>query len=619
MEGRINLSSLFSSRVFRTPDYQRGYAWEEKQLSEFLEDLEEIFIDEFGKYQEHYMGTIYLKEIEPNQNEDWCSSEKFYDIVDGQQRLTTISILLYELLRTEDSYSDMDKEGLLKRFIYILNKTKKSKVYRFCYTDKNQNYKFLLHKIFDDTDVVLHSEHQNYYTKNLEYAKSFFREKINSLSHDKKEELYKKLTTSLTFDIQPIKDDLDVQAVFETLNNRGKSLSTLEKLKNRLIHLTVKLQDPLEDIKKLSENINDAWKKIYISLAKNPEQILNEDTFLSAHLSLYEKPKELIFSEEATEKKVFEMFCNKAKNDAPDFHKKINDYIIDLSELAPIWYEIHNSKSEWINKILKMNSTKEIKIFLAAILKKNSEKQEDIFKKIEEIFFRNRFPGLWYWHENNVANWARDIYKGHKKCDKLLDEINDLINKPIKDSDMKWRLKYNFTLTRGNIGFHKWDNLKYFLFEYENHLKIKAKESTDRVTLFDYNDTTIEHIIPQKFESYWSEEVNDMTNSLKDKSKIQQAQKVLINTLGNLTILKGGKNSELKNKPWKTKRERFRTGSYNESDISKNEKWDKFTIKTRGIDMLKFLESKISGLKLTDEERKRILFSEDDDIIEAIG
>ena len=45
--------------------------------------------------------------------------------------------------------------------------------------------------------------------------------------------------------------DLDVQAVFETMNNRGKSLSTLEKLKNRLIYLTEKLSNPDEDKKAL--------------------------------------------------------------------------------------------------------------------------------------------------------------------------------------------------------------------------------------------------------------------------------------------------------------------------------------------------------------------------------
>ncbi len=76
---------------------------------------------------------------------------------------------------------------------------------------------------------------------------------------------------------------------------------------------------------------------------------------------------------------------------------------------------------------------------------------------------------------------------------------------------------------------------------------------------------------------------------------IPMAEKILINTLGNLTILKNGKNSSLGNLGWNEKRERYRTGSYNEIDISKNAVWTQNEIKKRGADMLAFLEGKIDG------------------------
>lgn len=137
---------------------------------------------------------------------------------------------------------------------------------------------------------------------------------------------------------------MDVQAVFETMNNRGKLLSTLEKLKNRLIYLNEKINNPQEAKRELRSKINDAWGKIYTCLAQNPDFILDEDVFLSAHLSMYRKPKESTFSEKSAEEKIFQMFCNKpekydldesGEKEEPISFRKIEDYIIRLSELAP--------------------------------------------------------------------------------------------------------------------------------------------------------------------------------------------------------------------------------------------------------------------------------------------
>jgi uncharacterized protein with ParB-like and HNH nuclease domain len=612
-----NLLELFSSRIFRTPDYQRGYAWGEKQLSELWDDLEEIPVEEDGEYKKHYTGTIFLKETLPDSDEKWLQGVKFYDVVDGQQRLTTITILLFELLKaTDNGYCGESKEDLIKTFIVKVNQSGASKIYKFSYAKTNQNYQFLLHSIYENQKEILPVNYKNLYTENLEQAKSFFKDKIALLSSEGKEILYRKITTSLLFDIRTIENDLDVQAVFETMNNRGKPLSILEKLKNRLIYLTVKLpNNPQEDRERLREKINEAWGKVYTCLAKNPCQVLDEDIFLSAHLSLYRKPDEFIFSERAAEEKVFQMFCNKAEKFDEDVvsYSKIEDYILKLSELAPIWYEIHNTNSKILKKILTMDSRKEIKIFLAAVILDEFENKEEIFLDIEKILFRNRVPGIWLMDERNMANWARDIYLKDRTADEILNDINKYLN-PINITDtikIVNGFKDLFTYERGNKGFHRWWTLKYFLFEYEDHLKNTKKETDDKVTLDDFAETTIEHIIPQQFCNNWKEEVEEVTNTMEDEGQIWQAKKVLINTLGNLTILKNGKNASLGDRSWEEKRERFRTGSYNEIIISKNEHWNKSTIKARGIDLLKFLETKVSGLKFSDEDMNRILFYDD--------
>ena len=616
-----NLTELFSNKIFRIPDYQRGYAWIDKQLDELWDDIDEIKeID--GELKKHYTGTIYLEKTEPLLTEKWISGHTFYNIVDGQQRLTTLCILLFELLNsTETGYCEESKSNLYQTFISKANLSGASKVYKFGYTNTDKNHSFLYNSIFEDNSIIVEHDQLNLYRKNLLFAKNFFNAKIADLNPEEKELIFKKLTTSLQFDIRTIEKDLDVQAVFETMNNRGKQLTTLEKLKNRLIYLTDKLPNSNEDKITLRAKINVAWGNIYSNLAKNSDYILDEDEFLSAHLSLYRKPKESTFSEKLAEEKVFQMFCNKSdkydldesgEKEAPVTYSKIDDYVIKLSELAPVWYKIHNSDNILIHKILLLNSSKDIRIFLATLLLRytNNELINPILSNLERILFRNRVPGLWIMDERNPANWARDLYNEEESINDILTRTNDLIQKPINNTDIVNGFCGLFNYVNGNKGFHRWGNLKYFLFEYEQRLKSDAEETNDKISLADFYYTTIEHIIPQTYWTYWASVVDEFAEPIEEHNK-NQARKVLINTLGNLTILKNGKNSALGNRSWGEKKERYRTGSYNEIAISKYDVWAKQNIFERGIDMLKFLECKVTGLKFTDEEMKKTLFYDD--------
>lgn len=616
-----NLTELFSNKIFRIPDYQRGYAWIDKQLDELWDDIDEIKeID--GELKKHYTGTIYLEETMPLPTEKWILGHTFYDVVDGQQRLTTLCILLFELLNSTDTgYCEESKSNLYQTFISKANLSGASKVYKFGYTNTDKNHSFLHNTIFEDNSIIVEHDQPNLYRKNLLFAKNFFKAKIADLNPEEKELVFRKLTTSLSFDIRTIEKDLDVQAVFETMNNRGKQLTTLEKLKNRLIYLTDKLQHSDEDKIILRGKINVAWGNIYSNLAKNSDYILDEDEFLSAHLSLYRKPKESTFSEKLAEEKVFQMFCNKSdkydldesgEKEKPVTYSKIDDYVIKLSDLAPVWYNIHNADNIIIRKILILNGSKDIRIFLATLLLKYPDNKliNPIFSNLERILFRNRVPGTWIMDERNPANWARDLYNEEESINDILTRTNDLIQKPINNTDIINGFKGLFNYINGNKGFHRWGNLKYFLFEYEQYLKIRARETNDKVSLADFYDTTIEHVIPQTYWTSWSDIVDEFTEPMEEELK-NQARKVLINTLGNLTILKNGKNSALGNRSWFDKKERYRTGSYNEIAISAYDEWTKLNIFDRGIDMLRFLESKVTGLKFTDEEMKKTLFYDD--------
>ena len=94
------LSLLFQNRLFRIPDYQRGYAWQQSQLVDFWDDLNNLQMDRY-----HYTGLLSLKSLKSKETVSWGNDLWMVDkgfkpchIVDGQQRLTTFIILLNEIV-----------------------------------------------------------------------------------------------------------------------------------------------------------------------------------------------------------------------------------------------------------------------------------------------------------------------------------------------------------------------------------------------------------------------------------------------------------------------------------------------------------------------------------------
>ena len=115
MNNVVPLDDLFRKRLFRVPDYQRGYSWEEQQVTEFLEDLELLSSQRY-----HYTGTVVLHESEARPMDEGGNTYVPVEIVDGQQRITTIVLLLDGISRSLQRYSDTAKrlsQGIRANFI----------------------------------------------------------------------------------------------------------------------------------------------------------------------------------------------------------------------------------------------------------------------------------------------------------------------------------------------------------------------------------------------------------------------------------------------------------------------------------------------------------------------
>lgn len=190
-----SLKSIFKDRIFKIPDYQRGYAWTKKQLKDFWEDLVNLPSDRF-----HYTGLLSLKKVERNiwtnwNDEKWLVDDRGFrpfHIVDGQQRLTTFVIFIQaisELLKDIEDNRDKKEDEIylgsyslkaIKEEYLVIEKPPQFiiRTYKFGYEVDNPSFKFLRHRIFQEPNsgTIL----ETFYTLNIENAKNFFKENLDN-------------------------------------------------------------------------------------------------------------------------------------------------------------------------------------------------------------------------------------------------------------------------------------------------------------------------------------------------------------------------------------------------------------------------------------------------------
>lgn len=633
----ICLSKLFDGRYFRIPDYQRGYAWEDPQLKDLWEDIEDIQMDDNGNYVPHFTGAITLKERTSLSSEETylrnLVNNEFDDVVDGQQRLTTLAILMVELLKVlpQTLYARLEST-------YIGEKADTGNMlYKLTYQDATgNNNQFLLKEIFGYSNAL--PTKPNTYTKNLSNAHSFFGSKVKSLSPQDAQDLYTKISNSLIFDVKYVGSNLDVQAVFETMNNRGKSLTTLEKLKNRLMYLSTKLPASGD----LSSKINTAWGIIYNQLGANSNVALKEDEFLSAHLSLLREPTDDVYSESLASERLFKMFCTRAASyDVSDArqhvtfkpepmvdYQKIDDYATDLSNFVQYWYAVYFPNSvlpigQTLMKIQYLDGSKTMKLILSELIRHNSICKRDVeqcLDNILQILKRNSLPNVRVMDPHDLVRKVRELHKGNCTVADINNELNAVLSIPITRSLVVSGFSNLFDYQRGKIGFYRWAGLKYFLMEYEDHIRRNATKRAFAHILWDnFAETSIEHILPQTYRPDWEKEMSAYKITVCDNLGVETlqpkeetaAEKIIVNTLGNFTIIQNVRNTTASNTSWTDKRAVYANGCYSEVYLYNNySDWDALSIKQHGLELLEFMcKDFLDGaLTLTDAEKDQILF-----------
>ncbi|MGN8508335.1 DUF262 domain-containing protein [Helicobacter pylori] len=580
----LNLDGVIEKGVFEIPSYQRGYAWQDRQLKDFWNDLEHVskLGDKF-----HYMHSLTLRELE---NEFENSA---FEIIDGQQRLATSLILLGLLAKItqnkDPKYSLINLEPILSYKYYGL-----SKAFRAIMEEEKDLEMF----------------QTSFYAKNLIDAYEFFKEKISDTPVGTLEKMFDALIKKMLFSVVELNDNrIDPFSSFETINNRGKDLSTLELLKNRLHFVAHKICNG-QKLETLQKEINNTYTIIYYDLRSFEDDHL--ESFLKHFVAYY-------YGEKGDfKKRLLEMEFNAHKRytdntNFDDEYEKIDELLFYLSYSSKVWNFLHtlDEKSTTLifndNRKLEMEITPKMRglldkmrrlsalsdnAFLPLLLSlltiqlvgRSANKQPYTTKELEGLLeYLERFGFLIYGvagrdtAKNEWIELAFRAFRSYKEGEGNI-AIEDLPT-----------LEKNFFNKHNNSGlefleesihskkkprkWYEWGKaLNYLLYEYELH------HNPETTLNFDSSIESIEHILPQN---------PDQGYSAKEKSWAKNPH--VVHALGNLLLIAKNANSSLSNKPFEEKRKEYLKGSYSEKEVAKNASFGVAQIRERSEKLLDFL------------------------------
>lgn len=252
-----SLGSIYNDTYFVIPDYQRDYAWDVSNVEDLLDDLGFIHKENFGRGDrdiEHYFGTIVLEERVPVSPTDF---EEFdvYAIVDGQQRLTTVCILISAIIDEMDRIvsnpsisSDMEekvretKENLTEDYLSYKNRAKlelgglAKESYQKVIRGKSEPGEILEENNLVETERKVVRARQTI-TDRLQRWQQSKTEGSEIQDYFKLlNKLFKTITEKFEINVRVVNDIDEAARMFKVINNRGRGLRLHDKVRSHLVY-----------------------------------------------------------------------------------------------------------------------------------------------------------------------------------------------------------------------------------------------------------------------------------------------------------------------------------------------------------------------------------------------
>lgn len=504
MKGIIDTSSMTYRQImgngikYEIPKFQRDYTWETEQWDDLWQDILQLVSDE---ETEHYMGYLVLQ----------TTDNKNYQIIDGQQRLTTLSIIILTVLKSLEDLvkNDIEKESNQKRKETLHNSyigtidpvtlitNNKLKLNRNS-DDYYRNYIVLLKDLPIRNTNASQKHMRECFQWYYDRIKKKFRTGIELAS------FIDGIVDKLFFTVIKVSDQLNAFKVFETLNARGVQLSSSDLLKNYLFSIVDETKPHDNEI----EELEKLWSGIIGKLGNLKFEDYLRYFWNSSHKTVGKKN---LFKTIKNEIKTKEQTFNLLR----DLIDTVDLYIALSEPNDDFWNEFKEVKESLSE--LKMFQIKQTNSLLIAAFK-NLEKNQflKLLKALVIISFRyNIIGGLNPNEQEEVYNnLALKINREKKFSTKDLEKIYLNDDNFVSDFSTK-----QFKNTTRNHRIVKYIYSKIEFYKYQNEIS------------WDSDLYTIEHILPESADENWGgfsdEEINRS-----------------VYRLGNLTLLEKKLNRE---------------------------------------------------------------------------
>ncbi|WP_417508538.1 DUF262 domain-containing protein [Methylophaga sp.] len=410
-----------SQKSYEIPVYQRAYSWEKPNWETFLDDL----LEQIQGHNNYFFGNLLLEVIQKN---------KKYEIIDGQQRITTLTIFIRSLinvLKEREYETEFDPQEKIN--IYLKNggniKLRPVEYDRACY----------------DTLIIDNKKHFSISTssqKRIKEAKDFFEHELRGYNTQKILEILEK-TENTELTVIELEGKKDSALIFELENNRGKELTNMEKIKSYFMYQMYVYSTP-EEIEANIESISNIFKLIYLII--NDLKSINEDSILIYHNNAYVKGYSYRTIDDVKDE--FKKSTNKIewiKSYIEELHTtfsnikkfEFSDHLFaqrlrELGMPAFVYpfiikgYKYHEPDSGNLNILFQLL---EIVTFRAKLINSRANIQErlnnilvnfdgnlaDLLNKI-----KNKLNESWYWGDANTKNYLNGAMYGNNVLNYLL-------------------------------------------------------------------------------------------------------------------------------------------------------------------------------------------------------
>lgn len=499
-----------SDKRFIIPVYQRNYSWQNKHCAQLLNDLKGLIKKPDVP---HFFGSIVSSHMQGGKREDFL-------IIDGQQRLTTISILLIAIVDLLKHKKVIPKDDRLIEKI-----TKKHLVDEY----QEDHRKIRLKPIKDDCkafDALFGDESDFVDGSNVTSNFRYFRDRILNENIDI-DDLYDAISRLQTIDIFLEKDD-DPQLIFESLNSTGLELEEGDKIRNFiLMGLSSELQEKYYEA---------FWNKI----EKNTHFKVSD--FFKDYLTLKLNRTVVI-------KDIYFTFKDYVKKNNDDIEALLQD-LLEYSKFYAIILNPTQYQNSFTAVLVRLSQLEFTVIFpvVLAILKRWNEKnltdQEvtELLRVTEIFLFRRLIVGLATNALSKIfATLDKDVTK--KAQSSQLASYAEIYKYVLLNKEESSRFpndeEFEQALFSRNIYAMSSKNKAYLFSFLENE---ESKEQINVIERIKDGTYTIEHIMPQTLSPVWQKELGE---------KSQQIHEQWLHTLPNLTLT--GYNSKYSNRPFKDK------------------------------------------------------------------